>query len=107
MSQTYEIIYTTFIVYFRFSGFFFPQAFLTGTLQNYARRTKISIDVISFDFRVIKTPYTEVTEKPEGGCYIRGLYIEVRHFAIMIFLSSYIMRNVPYREHDGLMEHRN
>ncbi|KAI6654800.1 Dynein heavy chain 1, axonemal [Oopsacas minuta] len=61
---------------FWFSGFFFPQAFLTGTLQNYARRTKISIDVISFDFQVIKTPYTEVTEKSEGGCYIRGLYIE-------------------------------
>lgn len=34
------------------SGFFFPQAFLTGTLQNYARRSKNSIDTIGLDFKV-------------------------------------------------------
>lgn len=34
------------------SGFFFPQAFLTGTLQNYARRSKYSIDTIGLDFKV-------------------------------------------------------
>jgi hypothetical protein len=48
---------------FWISGFFFPQGFLTGTLQNYARASSISIDVITFDFEVGR--YEVVHANPE------------------------------------------
>uniref|UniRef100_A0A3Q3FLZ1 Uncharacterized protein n=1 Tax=Labrus bergylta TaxID=56723 RepID=A0A3Q3FLZ1_9LABR len=56
---------------FWISGYFFPQAFLTGTLQNDARRSGFSIDTIGFDFEV-----RQITEKPSTGCYIHGLFLE-------------------------------
>uniref|UniRef100_A0AAZ3Q3C2 Dynein heavy chain 1, axonemal n=1 Tax=Oncorhynchus tshawytscha TaxID=74940 RepID=A0AAZ3Q3C2_ONCTS len=57
---------------FWISGFFFPQAFLTGTLQNFARRSVVSIDTIGFDFRSASA----LKERPEMGCYIHGLFLE-------------------------------
>ncbi|XP_066527086.1 dynein axonemal heavy chain 1 [Hoplias malabaricus] len=61
---------------FWISGFFFPQAFLTGTLQNFARRSVLSIDTISFSFEVMKKPAADLMERPESGCYIHGLFLE-------------------------------
>ncbi|KAI4880923.1 hypothetical protein NFI96_025448, partial [Prochilodus magdalenae] len=61
---------------FWISGFFFPQAFLTGTLQNFARRFILSIDTISFGFKVMKEPAAELKERPEAGCFIHGLFLE-------------------------------
>ncbi|KAJ3368393.1 Dynein heavy chain 1, axonemal [Kappamyces sp. JEL0680] len=58
------------------SGFFFPQAFLTGTLQNYARKYVVSIDLLSFEFKVMDTKWEDISTKPADGCYIRGLYLE-------------------------------
>ena len=59
------------------SGFFFPQAFFTGTQQNYARKHTIAVDQISFDHIVMnKMTYKDVKAKPESGCYIYGLYLE-------------------------------
>merc|ERR1711988_1250377 len=60
-------------VNFWFSGFYFPPAFLTGALQNYARRNKIAIDTVDFDFKVFNE---EPTTKPEFGVYIHGLFLE-------------------------------
>ncbi|NXT91841.1 DYH1 protein, partial [Anhinga rufa] len=61
---------------FWISGFFFPQAFLTGTLQNFARKSVISIDTISFSFKVMKESVSELTRHPDEGCYIHGLFLE-------------------------------
>ena len=60
---------------FWISGFYFPQAFLTGSLQNYARKYKMPIDTVEFNFRMIKDKW-EKLEKPKDGVYIRGLYLE-------------------------------
>ncbi|NWQ64257.1 DYH1 protein, partial [Neopipo cinnamomea] len=61
---------------FWISGFFFPQAFLTGTLQNFARKSVISIDTISFSFKVMKESVKELKRQPDMGCYIHGLFLE-------------------------------
>lgn len=58
------------------SGFFFPQAFLTGILQNYARRQQISIDTISYGFEWLNKVHDEIKEPPSSGCYIYGMFIE-------------------------------
>eukprot|EP01063_Lacrimia_lanifica_P030854 TRINITY_DN4987_c0_g4_i2.p1 TRINITY_DN4987_c0_g4~~TRINITY_DN4987_c0_g4_i2.p1 ORF type:complete len:4157 (+),score=1788.38 TRINITY_DN4987_c0_g4_i2:76-12546(+) len=58
------------------SGFFFPQAFLTGTLQNHARSNKMPIDDISFGFKFMKGEVTSFTKAAPSGCYVYGTFIE-------------------------------
>jgi len=58
------------------SGFFFPQAFFTGTQQNFARKHTIAVDQISFSHIVMKMSYKDVKARPESGCYVYGLYLE-------------------------------
>ena len=54
-----------------FSGFSYPQAFLTGILQNYARRAKIAIDELVFDFQVTSEPV-----ELEHAMTISGLFLQ-------------------------------
>jgi len=63
---------------FWISGFFFPQAFVTGTSQNYARKEQLPIDIIGFDFVVMSKVYddTNVPEKPANGSIINGPFLE-------------------------------
>lgn len=59
------------------SGFFFPQAFFTGAMQNYARKHVVAIDELSFNYKVYdEIEPADVTEKPEDGVFIYGLYLE-------------------------------
>lgn len=58
-------------------GFFFPQAFFTGIMQNFARKYTIPIDKITFDM----IPRDDLVvsadlEKPENGCLIHGMFLE-------------------------------
>ena len=62
---------------FWFSGFHFTQSFLTGVLQNYARKYLYPIDQLNWEFAVINPESgIDVNKSPDNGCYIYGLFLE-------------------------------
>lgn len=54
---------------FWISGFFFTQSFLTAVLQNYARKHKIPIDQLDFEFEFTSFE-SSVNAAPSYGVYI-------------------------------------
>lgn len=59
---------------FWFSGFYFPQSFLTGGMQNFARRSHVPIDLVELDFEIPEDQQPE--QRPEQGMCVRGLFLE-------------------------------
>ncbi|XP_023235268.1 dynein heavy chain 2, axonemal-like [Centruroides sculpturatus] len=61
---------------FWLSAFTKPKGFLTAVLQEYSKINKIAFDALSWDFIVSTREEGHITEFPDEGIYVTGLYIE-------------------------------
>merc|ERR1712146_529566 len=69
---------------FWLSGFFFPQGFLTGTLQTHARKYNLPIDTLSFQFKVHNGQYIHqdspgeeaAVRAVEDGVLVHGVFMD-------------------------------
>jgi len=60
---------------FWLSGLFFTQSFITGQLQNFARKERLPIDSLQWNYVVMKRDFTVVTVPP-AGCYTYGAFLD-------------------------------
>jgi dynein heavy chain len=59
--------------------FFFPQGFMTGTLQTFARKYSVAIDTLAYKFdakSMSQTDPASLTAGPEDGIYVYGMFLE-------------------------------
>jgi len=61
---------------FWISGFYFTPCFTTAALQNYARKHKLPIDTVGWNFVMLDMDPSLYTAPPDEGIYIDGLFLE-------------------------------
>lgn len=61
---------------FPLPAFFFPQGFLTGVLQVYARKYSIPINSLGFKYTVLDCDPANMAEGPDDGVVCYGMYME-------------------------------
>jgi len=62
---------------FWMSGFYYPQGFMTGALQNFSRKYQYPIDQLNFKFAVLDAyDPNELESAPKDGVYIYGLFMD-------------------------------
>ncbi|GBG29459.1 Dynein heavy chain 1, axonemal [Hondaea fermentalgiana] len=67
-------------VTFPLQAFFFPQGFMTGTLQTHARKYKVAVDELTFNNSIINKEPEEIVESPEDGVLVYGMWMEGARF---------------------------
>jgi dynein heavy chain len=82
------------------SGFYFTQSFLTGQLQNFARKYKIPIDTLIWIFKVLARDEKKLS-KPEDGCLIYGLFMDGARWddvdgVVAESLPKVLMSDIPH-----------
>ena len=61
---------------FWISGFYFPQAFITGVMQNHARKYQLPIDTVTYGYGIQDEPVESVKQPPTDGAYVYGMFLE-------------------------------
>jgi dynein heavy chain len=65
---------------FPLPAFFFPQGFMTGTLQTFARKYMVPVNTLVFKFFVLDEAAEEITEGPDDGVICHGMFLEGARF---------------------------
>lgn len=61
---------------FLLPAFFFPQGFMTSSLQTYARKNAIPIDTLKFKTNIRKEFVKDIKNPPDDGVNIHGLFLQ-------------------------------
>jgi len=56
--------------------FFFPQGFMTGTLQNHSRKYRLPVNTLDFSFTVLEGTEDDIRDAPDDGVVCYGLWME-------------------------------